>query len=61
MKDIQVAYEIRRKLVADEHTRWPMKVLCSSGFVGKEDLPIDSLSDIPITTVNALLFNYKLG
>lgn len=45
----------------DEHTRQPMKVLCTSGSLGKEDQPIDSLSDIPITTVNALLFDHKLG
>jgi hypothetical protein len=38
-----------------------MKVSCSSGCVGKEDQPIDSLSDIPIITVNALLFHCKLG
>ena len=41
---------------ADEYTRAPMKVVGVPQSVHQDDMPIHAISDIPIFTVNSLVF-----
>jgi phosphatidylinositol glycan class P protein len=40
----------------DEYTRAPMKVVGVPQSVHQDDMPIHAISDIPIFTVNSLVF-----
>lgn len=45
----------------DEYTRSPITGTSGSQFLHESDRPIDSISDLPITTVNALVFGTKVS